>query len=592
MSGGKETPRQKMIGLMYLVLLALLAMNVSKSILEAFVAIEENIQIANENEFARGEEKKNQLMEVAQDKSNPAVAERAAKYLKDVDKIEKATAAMIKFIDECKFKIMVQCGEAITVDGKNVPGTPEEAHLISQEYDPKKAPCKPTRMHLDHIHNPDKYDEPMFVMGISESVAKPTGDGLKLWDDYKKFRKEIIDILVKSSSTPENGYKLKVGDINKFSDKKGDKLLDLVDEMFAKGGKVDGNEIDDLKKIYASLSKNEIVLAHEQEVHWIGKTFDHNPQVAGLASLSSIEKEILTARADAIALIRSRVGGGEYSFNKVEGFAFGDVIANSGDEVEVSVMMAAFDSDKQPEVKPSVGSVSEVKDGIGKVKVKVSGGQEMVIKGTVGIAKKNGTMTYKDWTHTIKIMKPQGTVSLPEMNVLYRGYKNRIEGVASGYDQTILAGNGVTLTKDGTSYIGSPGAGRECSITVSGKNSVTNKTVSLGQFKFRVSNLPPPQVYLGTIATGATVGKSAIAGMTKLFAKYPPEIPLAAEFSVSSWEVNVAGAPRPESGTGPTLTDKAMSLLKQAKPGSKVSISAKYKGMGYAGNMASIITVQ
>ena len=45
MSGGKETPRQKMIGLMYLVLLALLAMNVSKAVLDAFVAIEKNIQI-------------------------------------------------------------------------------------------------------------------------------------------------------------------------------------------------------------------------------------------------------------------------------------------------------------------------------------------------------------------------------------------------------------------------------------------------------------------------------------------------------------------------------------------------------------------
>ena len=30
MGGGKETPRQKMVGLMYLVLMALLAMNVSK----------------------------------------------------------------------------------------------------------------------------------------------------------------------------------------------------------------------------------------------------------------------------------------------------------------------------------------------------------------------------------------------------------------------------------------------------------------------------------------------------------------------------------------------------------------------------------
>ena len=39
MAGGKETPRQKMIGMMYLVLTALLAMNVSKDIIEAFVMI-------------------------------------------------------------------------------------------------------------------------------------------------------------------------------------------------------------------------------------------------------------------------------------------------------------------------------------------------------------------------------------------------------------------------------------------------------------------------------------------------------------------------------------------------------------------------
>ncbi|MEN9699987.1 MAG: hypothetical protein RLZZ301_1185, partial [Bacteroidota bacterium] len=43
MAGGKETPRQKMIGMMYLVLTALLALNVSKQILDAFVAIEDNI---------------------------------------------------------------------------------------------------------------------------------------------------------------------------------------------------------------------------------------------------------------------------------------------------------------------------------------------------------------------------------------------------------------------------------------------------------------------------------------------------------------------------------------------------------------------
>jgi hypothetical protein len=47
MAGGKETPRQKMIGLMYLVLMALLAMNVSKEIINAFVTLDKKLQASN-----------------------------------------------------------------------------------------------------------------------------------------------------------------------------------------------------------------------------------------------------------------------------------------------------------------------------------------------------------------------------------------------------------------------------------------------------------------------------------------------------------------------------------------------------------------
>lgn len=47
MAGGKLTPRQKMINMMYLVLTALLAMNVSSEVLEAFGRIEEGIDNSN-----------------------------------------------------------------------------------------------------------------------------------------------------------------------------------------------------------------------------------------------------------------------------------------------------------------------------------------------------------------------------------------------------------------------------------------------------------------------------------------------------------------------------------------------------------------
>ena len=45
MAGQKETSRQKMIGMMYLVLTALLALNISKDILDAFVIVNQSLEI-------------------------------------------------------------------------------------------------------------------------------------------------------------------------------------------------------------------------------------------------------------------------------------------------------------------------------------------------------------------------------------------------------------------------------------------------------------------------------------------------------------------------------------------------------------------
>src|SRR5690554_1281893 len=49
MAGGKETPRQKMIGMMYHVLTALLALNVSKDVLYSFVVINKGLEQTSEN---------------------------------------------------------------------------------------------------------------------------------------------------------------------------------------------------------------------------------------------------------------------------------------------------------------------------------------------------------------------------------------------------------------------------------------------------------------------------------------------------------------------------------------------------------------
>ena len=56
MGGGKETPRQKMVGLMYLVLMAMLAMNVSKEIINAFVTLNNKLESSIEQTEAANSE--------------------------------------------------------------------------------------------------------------------------------------------------------------------------------------------------------------------------------------------------------------------------------------------------------------------------------------------------------------------------------------------------------------------------------------------------------------------------------------------------------------------------------------------------------
>jgi len=53
MAGGKETPRQKMINLMYLIFIAMLALNMSKEVLSAFGLMNEKLTVSNEATEAR-----------------------------------------------------------------------------------------------------------------------------------------------------------------------------------------------------------------------------------------------------------------------------------------------------------------------------------------------------------------------------------------------------------------------------------------------------------------------------------------------------------------------------------------------------------
>jgi gliding motility-associated protein GldM len=310
-----------------------------------------------------------------------------------------------------------------------------------------------------------------------------------------------------------------------------------------------------------------------KEMPWPSVMFDHAPIVAAAAMFTALKVDIKNGESIAAEYMLGKIDAPSFNFNKIEPLAFARTgYINQGDSLDLSVMIAAYDSNEVSKIRFGINSddPGTWTETSGKIGLKGSTPGEYAVKGVIGV-KERGETTWKPWEFKYTVGKPTGTVSLPEMNVLYRGYNNVMEGAASGFPGYELTGSNVSLSKSGNGYIAKPGQGREATVTIWGKSEDGSKA-RLGDFKFRVQALPPAQIYFGKAGNGERGSKVE----TKLFARYPPEIPLKAEFSVMSWELEFMG--RNAKGSGSNLDGKAQSLLRQAKPNSSASFLVKYKG--------------
>ncbi|MBP7496421.1 MAG: gliding motility protein GldM [Bacteroidales bacterium] len=165
MAGFKETPRQKMIGMMYLVLTALLALNVSKDILNAFVIVNDSIESTNKNY-----EKKNKGSYAnfeAQYSLNP---NKVKPYLDKANRVKSLTDELINYINTLKFDVIAQT--------ENIPL--EQAKKITS---------------LNEVSAKDNYDMPThYFIGESQDGSKGKARELKnKIIDYKTQIFKIID---------------------------------------------------------------------------------------------------------------------------------------------------------------------------------------------------------------------------------------------------------------------------------------------------------------------------------------------------------------------------------------------------------------
>ena len=372
--------------------------------INAIIESEENLQKAAINHLERGDGAKRAMkveLFIAEkyiEDPSMAKAKKIMYFLNVMEKIDSETGRFIELVEGIKKDILSKSGEDISVGDK------DPNKILWVDYN-KKDPVRPSRMNLAAVKAKDQYDVPMHeLLGEEPMTPKADGAGMKLWNAYNDYRLSIVK-LVGTYTVGDKTWSINPVAINKFKD-----FNDLTKQVEAMIDKSQCNKYDDkgkLRDLYIELTKPETVMAggdgeDQKEIPWIGKTFDQSPLVAAIATLTSMEVEVLAARASAFEHIKSRVSTGEYSFKSIEGFAVGPKEVKQGEIAELKVMMGAFDTDNQPVI--SGGQNWIVSNGQGTMNIPSSDLGVKTLNGTVKIRKKSGDWVEKPWSFTYEVV--------------------------------------------------------------------------------------------------------------------------------------------------------------------------------------------
>jgi gliding motility-associated protein GldM len=593
MSGGKETPRQKMIGLMYLVLMAMLAMNVSKEIINAFVTIDKKMHDGNvltrEGINRQVTIVNNALVEMQSTQAPPENIAKQKGLLDDIHTLIDLSKEVQNSLVG-KASLMIMTSEPAAADNAKLlghyDGTTHPALEAGHYYSEDDGYFELASM--THITKKDDYDTPtrLFIGADHKNIVK---EGKEIREKLSALRDELCS-KVSDYSDMKGGkevtWKFQAPSIQLLTNDAKD--IDAFDAALDEALKsINPKDAPKVKQIYKILTYPDEVKNHDEMNPWVAGLFDHAPIVAAGAMFTSLKGDAERAEAIAIELIASKSEKPKFNFNKIEPLAFSAKgYINAGDTLGLSVMIAAYDSTQDLKLEywldDSTRSDANKQLFEGDATKKLTLGKGMsagkhFVYGNIEV-EENGAKKTKDWTFDYTIGEPSGTVANAEMNVLYIGYDNKIEVAASGYasfkascDKCSMSGGSNGM------YTATVKGGTEATITVSGVDDKGNST-TVAQKLFRIKRLPDPSPKIvGAGVESSTVKIGKIKQAQTLLAELKGS-PLNVKFTVTKFTVSVVknGEVVEARCTGNKLSGKAKNLLKGLKKGQKCYFEEVY----------------
>jgi gliding motility-associated protein GldM len=455
MSSGKETPRQKMIGMMYLVLTALLALNVSKEILQGFVLVDESIG-----------KSKNIL-----DENNTRIQKAFEAYVNDGN--YEAKPYLLKSIE-----------------------TQKSIRLVDAYIDSMK----------------------LIIERKTEGVAKHDTSQLRFMEKLDDFDTPTY-LLIGSDDTNPIDTKYSAKDLRLQLTNLHTDLLGLIDNMQKDSKtKLDDESIATLKQKLNTIKPVDRNLEKDGiKLNWELENFYHMPMAAVITNLDKIQADmknleseflhtfagasskfvfkINKLHADVVAPTAYVLSGQSFKANIALGASSSEL---TSDRMEVLVG-GIYDTTTKKLIHP--GTPINIKDGMGTYEAMTSATGQKELKGVIKYKNPRGEYEYYPFDYSYTVAPPFSAVAADNMNIFYSGIENPLSASCAGFSpadvKVSINGCGAEAKATGAGkYTITAKSSGTCSVIVSAK--VNGVYQQQGPAKtFRVKDIPPPYLRLG-----------------------------------------------------------------------------------------------
>lgn len=508
MAGYKETPRQKMIAMMYLVLTALLALNVSKEILDAFLIVNESIDITNEK-FAHKIDETYVKFE-QQYELNP---EKVQDEWDDAQQVRTHTQNMIKYVDDMKAEV-IAFTEGITL---------EEAKVIK----------------LVDVKKKDNFDYPTnFFIGndTKKGMAGPLEDSMGA---YRERMLRFIDEEIRPSYDArlplktDGEYFNADGQRQKWAEHNFYHTILAADVTIMNKIKAEiyNTESDIINYLYGSITEEDFkfsglsakVVANS---NYIFKGDDYEAEIL-VAAVDETQNPVVYYLPGADTMTRDQIGNAER------------VVGEKG---SVQLVLPA--------------SVTGTKK----------------YAGLIEMTNPFGEKNYYHFKQNYLVAEPSATISPTKMNVFYRGVDNPVSISASGKADSQLevrmTQGKITRTDTGWVVKDLPEEAYETKISIYADDGAGKKF--MGEQVFRVKRLPNPIAMVIGANEDGKISKARLTSNPYLLCTLPDYVDFKYDFKVTSFTMIIPTRGGSQlinraKGDGMMFTDEMISMINNTR---------------------------